>query len=156
MNHEIGNIVEGVKSGLILQQVNCQGVMGSGVAAAIRRRWPVVYDEYVQFVGRASNEFGQGAHLLGNMQVVSVEPGLSVVNLFSQQYYGRTGERFTSYDALDTSLAELRKFMDSRDIPQEDVHHPLIGSGLGGGNWPIISGIIQHRLGYHTTLWTLE
>ena len=30
----------------ICHQVNCQGVMGSGVAKAIRDKWPQVYEEY--------------------------------------------------------------------------------------------------------------
>ena len=34
------------RHGLIIHGVNCQGVMGSGVALAIRNKWPVVYDEY--------------------------------------------------------------------------------------------------------------
>ena len=28
----------------IVQQVNCQGVMGAGLAKAIADKWPVVYD----------------------------------------------------------------------------------------------------------------
>ena len=27
-------------------QVNCQGRMGSGIAKAIKEKWPVVYSEY--------------------------------------------------------------------------------------------------------------
>ena len=33
-------------SGLIIQGVNCQGAMGSGIALAIKNRWPEVYDAY--------------------------------------------------------------------------------------------------------------
>lgn len=31
----------------ICQQVNCRGVMGAGLALKIRRKWPVVYQQYV-------------------------------------------------------------------------------------------------------------
>ena len=31
---------------IICQQVNCMGVMGAGLAAQIRRKWPNVYNEY--------------------------------------------------------------------------------------------------------------
>ena len=30
----------------ICHQVNCQGVMGSGIARQIRERWPEVYKDY--------------------------------------------------------------------------------------------------------------
>ena len=40
-----GDITE-IESGIICQQTNCQGVMGSGLAKAIRDKWPKVFDEY--------------------------------------------------------------------------------------------------------------
>ena len=32
----------------ICHQVNCQGKMNSGVAKAIRERWPVVFEQYMK------------------------------------------------------------------------------------------------------------
>ena len=34
------------KANVILHQVNCQGVMGSGIAAEIKRRFPQAYEDY--------------------------------------------------------------------------------------------------------------
>jgi len=34
-----------VEIGVMVSQVNCRGVMGAGVAKAIRDRWPIVYIE---------------------------------------------------------------------------------------------------------------
>ena len=34
---------------IIMHQVNCKGSMNSGVAKAIKEKWPVVYDEYLRF-----------------------------------------------------------------------------------------------------------
>ena len=38
-----------LKKGILLQQVNCQNAMGSGVAKAIYTRWPIVKEEYHKF-----------------------------------------------------------------------------------------------------------
>lgn len=35
-----------VNWGIIAHGVNCRGRMSSGVAAAIRSKWPIVYDKY--------------------------------------------------------------------------------------------------------------
>jgi len=41
----MGDILK-VKSGFIVHQVNCQKVMGGGLALAIRKKWPIVYERY--------------------------------------------------------------------------------------------------------------
>lgn len=35
---------------IICHQVNCQGVMGSGVAKEVRERYPKVYEQYHEFM----------------------------------------------------------------------------------------------------------
>ena len=79
----------------ICQQVNCRGVMGAGLALKIRRKWPVVYQQYMEIP--AWKEF------LGSYQKVRVEPNIHVVNLFGQNNYG-LGERQTNYAAFATAL----------------------------------------------------
>ena len=74
-------------------------------------------------------------------------------NLFSQNYYGRDGRRYTSYDAIDTGLRHL---WDQLEPFHGGLHHPLFGCGLGGGDWNVVKAIIEHRLGHETTLWTLS
>lgn len=144
-----GKSVTEVKHGIILQQVNCQGVMGSGVAAAIRSKWPIVFDEYSHKCKATSSSY----ELLGQMNATEVEPKLFVVNLFGQLSYGRESKRYTSYDALDDALNKTAAFMIRHGIQSFDVHHPAIGAGLGNGHWPTISSLIDYNLGSNTTLW---
>lgn len=148
MNIIEGDLLENVKEGLILQQVNAQGVMGSGFAKAVYERWPIVKQLYsTRFSQRSQN---CGADYLGMVQTIEVQPNLYVLNLVAQQYYGRDGKRYTSYDALDTCLETVANLNKSQNLP---VHHPLLGSGLGGGYWPIVECIIEAHLGSNTTLW---
>ena len=41
---------------IICHQVNCQGVMGSGLAKQIRERYPIVYEEYKKWCDESKPE----------------------------------------------------------------------------------------------------
>ena len=158
MKHQVGNVIQSVTSGVILHQVNCQGVMGSGIAKEIRETYPVVWEKYRQMCAMTHIEDGRhGETLLGMAQLIRVSDTLVIGNLFGQQYYGRDpNQRYTSYDALDAALDIVAEMLPDQGFTPADVHHPLIGCGLGGGDWTIVSSIIQVRLGHDTTLWTLD
>ncbi len=162
-HNKIGNIVDSVKSGVIIQQVNAQGVMGSGVAKAIRDKWPKVWDEYSKIV--RPNTIDMGAGYMGMMIPVEVEPDLIICNVVGQQFYGRDStKRYTSYDALDAGLAKVQRYckdrfsvaQDLKWAAQPEIHFPLFGCGLGGGDWRVVSSILDSRLdGFSTFLWLL-
>ena len=48
IKYKIGDLLTAPQK-CIAHQVNCQGVMGSGVAKAIRNEYPKVYKEYKEF-----------------------------------------------------------------------------------------------------------
>lgn len=163
----IGNIVNEVKEGIIVQQVNAQGVMGSGVAKDIRDKWPVVWEEYSRIVVPYPGD--RGASVMGMMIPVQVDTNLWVCNVVGQQYYGREPNkqpygRYTSYDALANGLAKVNTFALENFIIENDwwmhrptIHFPLIGCGLGGGDWRIVSRIIETQLnGFKKNLWVLK
>jgi hypothetical protein len=93
---------------------------------------------------------------MGKFQALEVVKGLFVVNLVGQRCFGReAGRRYTSYDALDDGLKSVASWLRFNHISPSDVHFPLLGSDLGGGHWPVVAAIIEHRIGPDTTLWTL-
>lgn len=150
MKLHTGQILEEVTSGLILQQVNAQGVMGSGFAKAIREKWPVVWEVYSNTVGPAYSQKNSGRDLLGKVIIVEVGPSLYIANIVGQQFFGRENKRYTSYDALDLGLAEIARLNNDDRL---EIHYPPIGCGLGGGKWPIVAQIIEEHLGQNTNLW---
>jgi len=134
--------------GVILHQVNCQGVMSSGVALAIKQKCPEVYQTYKRWCNVL-----QPKDLLGKIQVVSVNKTLDIVNIFGQLNYGKDGQRYTSYDALDTAFAKLANIYDDCGKIYT-FNFPYLGCGLGGGDWSIVSAIIERHLSYHNLyLW---
>ena len=124
----------------ICHQVNCQGKMNSGVAKAIREKWPIVYTTYW-------NTFLNESNLLGTILTVDLndyEPKTwpespIVINMFSQEHYGYDGKRYTSYDAFWSCLWHIKEF-----VPKgSKIAFPYkIGCDRGGANWNVIYTMI--------------
>ena len=122
---------------IICHQVNCQGVMNSGVAKAIREKWPEVYNKY-----RYNYEYAiENKHpMLGNVSLCRVNDKQIVINMFSQENYGYDGARYTSYDAFMSCLHLVKNILKTTDT----IAFPYkIGCVRGGANWKIIRAMIE-------------
>ena len=139
-----GNLLES-DCDYICHQVNCQGVMRSGIARQIREKWPDVYDEYKKVCSKFVRTYTDPVeHMLGHIQFCCTDSGQVVVNIFSQADYGYDGDRYTSYDAFSNALTELKGMIPKGNT----IGFPKnIGCGLGGGDWRIISNMIETILG---------
>lgn len=133
-----GNVLD-AHTDVIAHQVNCQGVMGSGVAKQIRDKWPNVYKEYCSYYLNKNDNIPD---LLGKCQLVEVSDTQYVANLFGQQYYGKSGKRYTSYDAIYNALTSLAVQM--LDNGMESLAIPFkMSSDRGGADWDVILAMIQ-------------
>jgi len=144
-----GNLLE-VTSGVIAHGVNCQGVMGSGVAKAIREKYPDVYYKYHKDVNSWKEGFGATFGQLGRVQFVPVNKLLIVANCFTQDFYG-TLKRHVDYDAVAVCFNELNKWKDLYG----QLNIPKIGAGLGGGDWNVIESIIKSEYKADVIVWEL-
>lgn len=116
----------------IVHGCNAQGVMGSGVAKIVRERYYKAYKRYLAYYQSGLMEVGDCIAVTTN--------GKTIINAVTQEYYGRDGNRYVSYDAV----AEVMKVINRSKI--EEVAMPMIGAGLGGGDWNVIEAIIQSEL----------
>lgn len=85
------NILD-ISSGLICHACNYQNKFGKGLALSIRNRYPIVYEEFMKLSSISPKD------KLGTIQEVKINENLSVVNCFSQLYYGY-GKDFNDYSA---------------------------------------------------------
>jgi len=110
--------------------------MGSGLALAIRQKWPEVYQSYLRFWGRSTPDT-----LLGQILLVDVSPTLKVCNVFGQLHYGKNPHVcYTDYTAVRKALTALNTQRNN-----ECVYIPLnMGCSLAGGSWLVYSAIIEH------------
>lgn len=133
-----------VTEGIVCHQVNCMGVMGSGVAKQLREKWPQIFTSYRNLC--VLNECS--TTLLGFVDFVQIEDNLQVANLFCQHNYGKDGYVFTNYDAIHKALKIVHDYALKNNLT---IHLPWrMGCGLGGGDWEIVHGIIKEEL------WNME
>ncbi|MGL5190517.1 MAG: macro domain-containing protein [Cetobacterium sp.] len=131
MNIVNGNILN-VKSGIIVHQVNCMGVMGAGLAKQIKDKYPNVYYDYKDYCKTYDN-------ILGDVYASRVDDKLMIIHLFGQYSYGRNKKQ-TDYDAFEKALIMLKQIDDGKNT----FYFPYgIGCGLAGGDWNVISSLID-------------
>ena len=129
-----GNLLD-VTSGVIIHGCNSHGVMGSGVALAVKDKYPECFETYRLFCEKRKND----QTILGASSIYVASLELTIVNMITQKDYG-THRRQVNYGAIAKGFSDLHNyyFMD------QEFHFPKIGAGLGGGDWEVISEIIEH------------
>lgn len=148
-----------VTEGVIAHGVNCRGVMGAGVAAGIKEKYPTAYSSYKKSCDEALNTTGLQI-LLGKVQLVSPckdgicnQPLLVIANCFTQISYG-TEKRQVDYEAVAKCFATLNKRIPS--LYEATLHIPKIGAGLAGGDWNVIEDIINSEYKSDIICWIKE
>lgn len=148
VNYVKGNLLDS-DCDYICHQVNCRGAMNSGIAKQIRERWPEVYHQYLGRHYRYDDPDDQ----LGDIDIVRTGDEHNIINIYSQGDYGYGDARYTSYDAFSDALYEIKlkiPIYASIGFPKN------IGCGLGGGNWKVISALIEEILGYTRKVYIYE
>ena len=117
----------------ICHQVNCQGVMNSGLAKDISKVFPEVKEDYKALCMERGIK-----SLLGTYLDTPVEHG-RIISIFGQAYYGKDGRRYTSYEALARAFGILNQTYAGKTLA-----FPYgFGCGLGGGDWSIVIKLMQ-------------
>lgn len=145
---------------VIAHGCNASGyAFGAGVAGQIRRRFPEAYFAYT----RAHQE---KPLRLGEVVWASrTEKPFLIGNLITQQNFGH-GKQYVSYEAMAECFRTLDAFarlthsgeIDFADIGAVwEIGLPLIGCGLGGGKWSVISDIImRHSTSFRPVVYLLD
>lgn len=110
-----------VERGIIAHGVNCQKAMGSGVAGAIKAKWPQVYEKFM----KTSPD-------LGKIDLIDIDDDLIIVNCYTQMFYGKDGQRYANLPAIKVCLHDLMGVGIVMGLP---IYIPKIGCGLGGLKW---------------------
>lgn len=134
--YKTGNLLEAIEPA-ILHGCNSCGVMNSGVAKAIREKYPQAYEKYMEIYNRFY-KLELGTVQLCRVNDVHIE---YVCNAIVQKNYGNDGKRYVNYIALAQALQDVDEM--SWNFQWKAVAMPKIGAGLGGGDWNIISELIE-------------
>lgn len=107
---------------------NCAGTMDAGVAVAFKKRWPRMYEEYVQ---RCKDK----RLALGDV-FVWLEEDAVVYNLAIQQHW-RSRSKLSAFTRATQKMLELAAAAGVTRIGM-----PRIGAGLGGLDWRRVRSIL--------------
>jgi len=140
--YRTGNLLD-AEEPVIAYGGNARGRMDSGVAKAVRERYPVTYTMY-----RNQLDDPEGVKL---GDTIWVDCGKHiVVNAITQEDCGDDGKRYVDYDAVRAALKEINdsRLWDSDLLARKPhaVALPLVGAGAGGGKWSEIAPIIESTM----------
>jgi O-acetyl-ADP-ribose deacetylase (regulator of RNase III) len=123
---------------VIVQGCNCMCQMGKGLALVIKNTWPEVYETDCQTTKGDKSKLGTC-----NSTTVDVNgKPLTIVNGYTQYNYGTKGQQYCSYEAIEQVLTLVKQQYSGKKIGM-----PKIGCNLAGGDWAVVSEIVQRVLG---------
>jgi O-acetyl-ADP-ribose deacetylase (regulator of RNase III) len=155
MNVIKGDLIKLAKEGrfdVIVHGCNCMHCFGAGIAFQIRKHFP---DAFIADCETVRGDIAK----LGTISRAIIDIGkdyrLHVVNAYTQARPEHGRGRFVGeYGAIRSCFKEINK-----RYPRMHVGYPMIGAGLAGGDWDIISRIIDDEMdGNNHTLveWNIE
>ena len=131
----IGDMVRDCE-GVLCHQVNYQGVMGGGIAYAIRKN--LLSDE--QYRTYQNLCYYNGDSLLGEVVYMGCDKYKTVANMFSQNAAADANENLTNYTAMKICFRKVRAYAETQNLP---VFIPgRIGCGIAGGDRERVKEII--------------
>ncbi len=124
------------KFDIIIHGCNCFCTMGAGIAKAIKSEFPEA------FKADQITEKGDKSKLGIFTQATTTRSGhpITVINAYTQFNYRGKGIK-ADYDAIRKIFKKLKS-----EFPGKRFGFPLIGAGLAGGDWKVISEIISEEL----------
>jgi O-acetyl-ADP-ribose deacetylase (regulator of RNase III) len=114
---------------VLVNPVNCVGVMGKGLAKTFRLRYPRMFDSYQQ-------AFFNGVLRIGYLHVFSASDGKKIINL-PTKYHWRD---FSNLGWIETGVDNLLKYCEEHKI--NNVAIPALGCGEGMLEWEDVKPII--------------
>ncbi|MCG8471732.1 MAG: phosphatase [Desulfobacterales bacterium] len=121
---------------VIIHGCNCFCTMGAGIARAIRETFPEAWEADLSTEKGSREKLGTFSHAW----VEREGHRLAIINAYSQYHYGGGGV-LADYKAIRSIFKKLK-----RDFSGRRFGYPLLGAGLAGGDWNVISQIIDEEL----------
>lgn len=139
IEYRTGDLLKQTDLDYLCHVANCQVTMGSGVAAAIRAKWPQVY------VADQKTQIGD-AKKLGTFTVAPVYldngRAVTVLNLYAQFRYG-PDDRHLNYEALYRCLEGMKKMVALNGCPIVIGMPYKMGCDRAGGSIEVVDAMLK-------------
>lgn len=152
--YRIGDIFKAMRQGehrVMGHGCNCMNTMGAGIAPLVAAECPGA--ESADKLTKKGDTEKLGTLTYGIKQYPGLDHESYFMNLYTQYDYSRNRSMYTgravSYDAVEMCALSVRSRLNSTPSLR-DVDHPfcipLIGAGLGGGDWSIIVKLFSKHI----------
>lgn len=140
------SVLESNPNKIIIPHIcNSHGAWGAGFVVPLGRHFPKAKESYLAWAKERT-------FVLGSTQIVQVSENVHVANMVAQVL---GGARPLFYNHLAKCLDDVAKFVLENS---GEIHAPMFGSGLAGGNWNIVEELICDswlRYGLSATIYYL-
>jgi O-acetyl-ADP-ribose deacetylase (regulator of RNase III) len=129
-----GNILESSAS-VLVNPVNCVGVMGAGLALQFKRKYPEMFKMYKKNCTMVSMDVGDVACFY------ETDAEQIIVNLATKRHW----KEACSLEGMEKCVRTLRGILEASK--PKSVALPKLGCGCGGLTWHKVRPIIENGLG---------
>ena len=117
----------------IVNTVNCEGVMGKGIALQCKKAFPDNYDAYLKACKKGDVKPGS-MFVYETNQIFNSK---YIINFPTKSHW----REFSRYEYLETGLQALLSEIQNRNI--RSIAIPPLGCGLGGLDWAVVKPMIM-------------
>ncbi len=128
-----------ITKGVIVNPVNCVGVMGAGLALAFKNKYKKNYFLYKKYCDEHRLE-------VGNI-FCTKENGVIIINAATKNHYSEK----SSYEIINKLIINICKYVHEIKDPQ-DVYIPALGCGYGNLDWDLV----KYTLFNNVFCWSLN
>jgi len=128
----IGDLFESKVSTLV-NTVNCAGVMGKGIALEFKKKYPNMFNDYVERCNLNQVQLGKPYHYKDLS-------GVSIVNFPTKKHWRSPAKLEDIQTGLDEFISKYKEW------GIESIAFPPLGCGNGGLDWHVVGPIIYQKL----------
>ena len=123
---------------IVIHGCNCFNTMGAGIAAQFKTKYPSVCNIDLQSTKGDKNKLGKFTESQITTQANNHK--VIVLNAYTQFHYG------SGLKADYQAIRNVFNLISKRFSKENRIGYPQIGAGLAGGDWKLISQIINEEL----------
>ena len=124
--------VEEIRTDVIVNPVNCVGIMGRGLAKVMKSIYPWAYDDYLKKCKSSGLKPGEIIISIHPPRLIEFErPPPIIIHAATKNHWRNR----TKIEWIEPILKQINGFMQS--VPSKTIAIPKLGCGLGGLSWEL-------------------
>ena len=126
------------KADIIINTVNCVGVMGAGIAYFFKKKYPAMFEEYKVLCDKNEIEIGK-LHVYDILDEMKKKV-MTIINFPTKNHYKKPSK----YKYIELGLRALREYLI--DNPGKKISIPALGCRNGKLEWEKVKKLIEKYL----------